>query len=92
MMCSTMSKPVRLKIISYLNKGKLNVSELQKKLDVPMSNLSNHLNALYRAGIVGKDKQGNFVYYYVTVPDLVKGIGNMQKVFKQINDLRHKMG
>lgn len=88
LMCSTISKPVRLKIVHTIGNGKVNVSTLQKELDVPMSNLSNHLNGLYRAGILGKEKKGNFVYYYLTEPELLKGIANMQKIIKTITSRR----
>ncbi len=89
LMCSSISKPARLKIIATIGEGKKNVSELQKELDITMSNLSNHLNGLYRAGIVGKEKQGNYVYYYLNEPDLLKGIAKMQDLFKTISTKRH---
>ena len=88
LMCSTISKPVRLKIISTIGKGKMNVSELQKILDIPMSNLSNHLNSLYRAGILRKEKKGNFVFYYLTEPELSSGIANMQEIIRKITSRR----
>ncbi len=88
MMCNIISKPVRLKIIFNIGKGKKNVSTLQKELDVPMSNLSNHLNDLYRAGILGKEKQGNYVYYYLNDLELIKGILKMQSIVKNINSIR----
>lgn len=91
LMCSTISKPVRLKILYTIGDGKMNVSSLQKELDVPMSNLSNHLNALYRAGILAKEKEGNFVFYYLTEPELIKGIGNMQKIVTKINSKQHAL-
>jgi ArsR family transcriptional regulator len=89
LMCSTISKPARLKIIATIGDGKKNVSELQKALKIPMSNLSNHLNGLYRAGVLGKEKQGNYVYYYLNEPGLLKGIDKMQNIFKTISTKRH---
>lgn len=88
LMCSTISKPVRLKIIHTIGQGKMNVSTLQKKINVPMSNLSNHLTHLYRAGILGKEKDGNFVFYYLTEPKLLKGISQMQEIIKNITQRR----
>jgi DNA-binding transcriptional ArsR family regulator len=84
LMCRAISKPVRLKLLNLIGKKKVNVSDLQKELDVPLSNLSNHLNDLYRAGILGKEKQGNFVYYFLTDPKLIEGINRMQDTFKSI--------
>lgn len=84
LMCRTISKPDRLKIIKFIGTKKSNVSTLQKELNISMSNLSNHLNDLYRAGILKKEKQGNFVYYYLTEPKLITGITKMQELFKSI--------
>lgn len=84
LMCRTISKPDRLKILSAIGKDTVNVSTLQKELNISMSNLSNHLNDLYRAGFLKKEKQGNFVYYSLIEPKLLKGIANMQEIFKGI--------
>ena len=91
LMCRTISKPVRLKILDLIGKGKVKVGDLQKELGISMSSLSNHLNDLYRAGVLGREKQGNFVYYYLTKPDLLKGISNMQKIIKDITARRVKL-
>lgn len=87
--CRTVSKPVRLKLLDTIGHDKVNVGDLQKKLDIPMSNLSNHLNDLYRSGILSREKQGNFVYYYLTDPALLKGIAAMQEIFKDISARRN---
>lgn len=88
LMCRTISKPVRLKILDIIGVGKMNVGELQKELDISMSSLSNHLNELYRAGVLGREKQGNFVYYYLTQPKLLEGIARMQELIKDITACR----
>jgi ArsR family transcriptional regulator len=90
LMCRAISKPVRLKLLNIIGKKKMNVSDLQRELDVPLSNLSNHLNDLYRAGILGKDKQGNFVYYFLTEPKLIEGITRMQETFRSIIAKRNR--
>jgi ArsR family transcriptional regulator len=89
LMCRTISKPVRLKILDVIGEGKMNVGELQKELDITMTSLSNHLNELYRAGVLGKEKQGNFVYYYLTQPKLLEGIARMQDLIKDITTCRN---
>lgn len=88
LMCQTISKPIRLKVLDIIGEGKMNVGELQKELDISMSSLSNHLNELYRAGVLGKEKQGNFVYYYLTQPKLLEGIARMQDLIKDITACR----
>ena len=85
MMCRIISKPVRLKIIHMIGQKKMNVSQLQKELHISMSSLSNHLNDLYRSGVLGREKQGNYVYYHLAVPRLLEGISQMQDIIKCIN-------
>lgn len=88
LLCKTVSKPDRLKIIKAIGEGKMNVSTLQKELNISMSNLSNHLNGLYRAGVLGREKQGNYTYYYLIEPRLLQGISQMQEIFKYITSRR----
>ena len=84
LMCRAISKPLRLRILDMIGTEKMNVSDLQKTLDVPLSNLSNHLNDLYRTGVLGKEKQGNYVFYYMVEPKLLDAIFSMQNIFKTI--------
>ena len=82
MMCKTVSKPDRLRIINLLSDKRLNVSQIQDKLHISLSSLSNHLNDMYKMGVLGKEKEGKSVYYFLTNPDLVEGISNMQRIIK----------
>ncbi|MCK4762700.1 MAG: winged helix-turn-helix transcriptional regulator [Candidatus Aminicenantes bacterium] len=84
-MCKTISKPTRLKILHYIGTGKANVSDMHKALNVSMSSLSNHLNDLYRAGVLTREKQGNFVYYSLSEPGLLEVIDNMQNIIKKMS-------
>jgi len=84
LMCRAISKPVRLKLLHLIGKKKINVSDLQKELDIPLSNLSNHLNDLYRSGILGKEKHGNFVFYYLMEPKLLDALVKLQETFKSM--------
>lgn len=92
LMCRTVTKPVRLKIIDRIAERKVNVSDLQKELGVPLSNLSNHLNDLYRVGVLGREKQGNYVYYFLSEPRLIGGIAQMQEIFRAISAKRNSSG
>ncbi|RYY86633.1 MAG: transcriptional regulator [Comamonadaceae bacterium] len=49
-----MSAPMRLKIISCLCNGEKNVSELLEEIQTTQPNMSQHLNTLYQAGVLGK--------------------------------------
>jgi len=58
-----MSAPMRLKIISSLCNGEKNVGELLREIDTTQPNMSQHLSTLYRAGVLGKRREGTQIFY-----------------------------
>ena len=60
-----MSAPMRLKIISCLCDGEQNVSYLLGRIDTTQPNMSQHLNTLYRAGVLGKRREGVHIHYRI---------------------------
>ena len=58
-----LSTPVRLKIISAVCQGERNVSELLAQIDTTQPNMSQHLAMLYRAGVLGRRREGTQIYY-----------------------------
>ena len=58
-----MAAPLRLRIISALCEGEKNVSELLATIETSQPNLSQHLQTLYHAGIVGRRREGASIYY-----------------------------
>ncbi len=60
-----MSAPMRLKIISCLCNGEKNVSELLSQVDTTQPNMSQHLNTLYQAGVLGKRRDGVQIFYRI---------------------------
>jgi ArsR family transcriptional regulator len=58
-----MSAPMRLKIIACLCNGEKNVSELLSEIETTQPNMSQHLNTLHRAGVIGRRREGVQVYY-----------------------------
>ena len=63
-----MSAPMRLKIISALCQSEKNVTELLACVDTTQPNMSQHLNTLYKAGILGKRRDGVQIYYHIANP------------------------
>ena len=61
-----MSAPMRLKIIASLCNGEKNVSELLGEIATTQPNMSQHLNTLYQAGVLGKRRDGVQIYYRIT--------------------------
>jgi len=60
-----LSTPMRLRILNALCDKEKSVSELLSEIDTTQPNLSQHLNLLYRAGVLAKRKEGTQVYYRV---------------------------
>ena len=61
-----LSSPVRLKVLNMLCDGECSVSELLAKIDTTQPNLSQHLNLMYRSGILSRTKVGTQVIYKIS--------------------------
>jgi DNA-binding transcriptional ArsR family regulator len=62
---SVLSTPIRLKVLSVLCDGEQTVSQMLEQIDSSQPNLSQHLNVLYRSGILAKRKEGTQVIYRI---------------------------
>lgn len=60
-----LSTPIRLRILSALCDGERTVSQLLDKIGTTQPNLSQHLNVLYRTGVLARRKEGTQVLYRV---------------------------
>ena len=60
-----MSAPMRLKIISALCNGEKNVGQLLAEIRTTQPNMSQHLNTLYKAGVLGRRREGVQIYYRI---------------------------
>jgi DNA-binding transcriptional ArsR family regulator len=60
-----MSAPMRLKIISSLCQSEKNVSQLLQEIDTTQPNMSQHLNTLYGAGVLGRRRDGVQIFYRI---------------------------
>lgn len=60
-----MSAPMRLKIINSLCNEEKNVGQLLEEIDTTQPNMSQHLNTLYKAKILGRRRDGVQIYYRI---------------------------
>lgn len=60
-----LATPMRLKIISALCGHEKNVSQLLTEIDTTQPNMSQHLAALYRAGVLAKRRDATQIYYRI---------------------------
>jgi ArsR family transcriptional regulator len=66
-----MSAPMRLKIISCLCEGEQNVTYLLSKITTTQPNMSQHLNTLYKAGVLAKRRDGVQIHYSIANEKIV---------------------
>jgi DNA-binding transcriptional ArsR family regulator len=58
----------RRRILAYLNGGELTAGEIAARFDFSKPALSGHLRILEEAGLIEREKRGQFVYFRL-VPD-----------------------
>ena len=63
---------VRIQIIEELRAGELDVSTLQKKIDLPQSTVSQHLAILKGHHLIKERKEGRRVFYNIIDPELAE--------------------
>lgn len=61
-----LSSPVRLKVLNMLCDGERSVNQLLAHIDTTQPNLSQHLNLMYRSGILSRTKVGTQVIYKIS--------------------------
>jgi len=63
-----LSSTPRRRILAYLNGGELTAGEIASRFDFSKPALSAHLRVLEDAGLIERDKRGQYVYFRL-VPD-----------------------
>ena len=61
-----LSSPVRLKVLNILCDGERSVNDLLARINTTQPNLSQHLNLMYRSGILSRTKVGAQVIYKIS--------------------------
>jgi DNA-binding transcriptional ArsR family regulator len=60
--------PTRLRILHLLERGRRTVGEIVAALRTSQPNASKHLQALAQAGLVRRERSGNFIFYSIGDP------------------------
>jgi rhodanese-related sulfurtransferase/biotin operon repressor len=63
MVAKALGNPQRLELIEHLAQGARSVDALAVKLGLPIANVSQHLQAMRRAGLVTSERAGKFIHY-----------------------------
>ena len=89
-------EPMRIRLLDRLREGEATVGELAEALAASQQNVSKHLGVLADAGIVGRRKQGNHVYYRVVdegVYALCEEVcGSVQQQLRALSELVEGVG
>jgi ArsR family transcriptional regulator len=90
---AVMSTPIRLRIISALCQGEKNVGQLLENIGVAQPNMSQHLNILFRSGVLGKRRQGAQVFYRIadeTAARVCRAVCTQVAIGAEMNDQLNK--
>jgi DNA-binding transcriptional ArsR family regulator len=60
-----MGEPMRIRLLDRLRDGEATVGDLSEALGASQQNVSKHLAVLAAAGVLGRRKDGNRVYYRI---------------------------
>ena len=86
-----LAEPMRIRRLERLRDGEATVGELAEALETSQQNVSKHLAALAEAGMLGRRKEGNRVYYRIvdeSVFALCEQVcGSLQEQLRVLNEL-----
>ena len=86
-----LAEPMRIKLIDRLREGEASVNELSDALEASQQNVSKHLALLAEAGILGRRKEGTYVYYRIIDEGVFalcdQVCGSMQQQLRALNEL-----
>jgi DNA-binding transcriptional ArsR family regulator len=63
-----LSSTARRKILAYLSESEMTAGEIASRFEMSKPAVSQHLSVLEHAGLVEKEKRGQYVHYWL-VPD-----------------------
>lgn len=80
MILKTISHPIRVGVVDLLMRhNQLSVSQLCARLSIEQSLLSHHLTPMRQKGILGTDRDGKNIHYYLRLQEVRKVIDCMRE-------------
>lgn len=76
-----LSSTVRRQILAYLSESSMTAGEIAERFNISKPALSKHLNILETAGLVEKEKVGQFVHYRLIRDSLVNRLNDFLSDF-----------
>ena len=91
-----LGEAMRIRLLDRLRDGEATVGELSEALAASQQNVSKHLTVLAEAGVLGRRKEGNHVYYRIVdegVFALCEQVcGSVQQQLRSLNELLEGAG
>jgi ArsR family transcriptional regulator len=81
--CKSIVHPKRLEILDLLRDKERHVNELAQLMEVPASNVSQHLAILRNTGVVQKRVEGTTAYYSIVDERVCQAFDLMGEVMKE---------
>lgn len=78
-----LNDPTRREILELLKKKDLTAGEIVEKFNMSGPSISHHLDLLQRAGLIEREKQGQYVIYSLSVTVLDEIMSWMMKLNKK---------
>jgi DNA-binding transcriptional ArsR family regulator len=86
-----LGEPMRIKLLDRLREGEASVNELSEALAASQQNISKHLAVLSEVGILGRRKEGTYVYYRIVDEGVFalcdEVCGSVQQQLRALNEL-----
>jgi DNA-binding transcriptional ArsR family regulator len=86
-----LGEPMRIRLLDRLRDGEATVGELSEALAASQQNVSKHLAVLTDAGVLGRRKDGNHVYYRIVDEGIFalceQVCGSVQQQLRALNEL-----
>ena len=71
-----LASTTRRKILAYLSAAPLNAGEIAERFEMSKPSLSKHLDILENAGLIAREKKGQFVYYSLIEKNLTNTLNS----------------
>ena len=86
-----LGEPMRIKLLDRLREGEASVNELSEALDASQQNVSKHLAVMSAAGVLGRRKEGTYVFYRIVDEGVLalcdQVCGSVQQQLRALNEV-----
>ncbi len=80
--CKAFASPVRIHLLHLLGQTELGAQELQQRLGISKTNLSQHLKVLRNSGVVSTRKDGKQIICSMAMPEVKAACESVREVLR----------